>query len=359
MRHAPPRALRRMTALLGPVAMLALVIALLAQQHGLILQTATADPPPWRVSTPAGAVQVGVTTGPLARDSWRAWNGGDLATVNAFEHAAHAHADIVMWYADWRVALSLGQLRAVAARHSIPEITWEPWNASDRQGANQPHYALRRIIAGDFDRYIRSWARGLAAYGKPVRLRFAQEMNGNWYPWDERANGNHFGQFIEMWRHVHQIFTLAGARNVTWVWSPVNGDAAHYFPGLTFVNAIGVTCLNGGTSALSRHWRSFAGICAKPISQLHHIAPQLPIEISETGSGSRGGDKAAWITHMFAFLKQHPVVRAMIWFDMRKETDWSIQTSPASERAFARGLADARAGGLLPGVQPRRATRSR
>jgi beta-mannanase len=104
--------------------------------------------------------------------------------VNVFEHAAHAHASIIMWYADWRVPFSLAQLRD-----------------------------------------------GLAASGRPVRLRFAQEMSGSWYPWDERANGNRPGDFIAMWRHVHHLFTLAGARNVTWVWSPVTVTRRATSPG--------------------------------------------------------------------------------------------------------------------------------
>ena len=37
---------------------------------------------------------------------------------------------------------------------------------------------------------IRRWARDLAAYGAPVKLRFGHEMNGNWYPWCEAANRN-------------------------------------------------------------------------------------------------------------------------------------------------------------------------
>jgi hypothetical protein len=319
--------------------MLTLVVALLAQQHGLLLNGSATYPKPWRSdATPTRTIQLGVATGPLARDSWRTWVAGDLGSVNAFEHAARAHADIVVWYADWRVPLSLAQLRDVAGRNSIPEITWEPWNASDPRGPNQPRYALRQIIAGHFDGYIRAWARGLAAYGKPVRLRLAQEMNGNWYPWDEHANGNRPGEFVRMWRHVHDLFALAGASNVTWVWSPVNGNAAAYFPGRSWVNAIGVTCLNAGTTAPTGRWRSFADICAKPIAQLHKLALRLPIEISETGSADRGGDKAVWIANMFAFIDQHPEVRTMNWFDLRKETDWKIENLPAAEAAFARGL---------------------
>lgn len=339
MNPVRPKGLRAIRSALGPLVLLAAVAALLAQQHNVIVGSPSAHPKPWPMTAPPRtALDIGLTTAPLARDSWRAWGPSDLGSVNAFEYAAHAHADIIMWFADWRTPLSLAQLREVRDRHSIPEITWEPWNADDPAGASQPRYALRRIIAGHFDNYIRAWARGLAAYGGPVLLRFAQEMNGTWYPWDERANGNRPGEFIAMWRHVHRLFTLAGARNVRWVWSPVGGNASHYFPGRRWVNELGLTCLNGGTAVLTRRWGSFASVCAQPIAQLHEIAPEMPIQISEAGSSPVGGNKAAWITGMFAFLRQHPAVKSVIWFNLRKGTDWRIQSSHAAAASFALGL---------------------
>ena len=75
------------------------------------------------------------------------------------------------------------------------------------------------------------WARALAAFGGPVRLRFAQEMNGDWYPWGAGTNGNTPAEFVRAWRHVHDIFTAAGATNVQWVWSPVSGAPAAVLPG--------------------------------------------------------------------------------------------------------------------------------
>ena len=47
-----------------------------------------------------------------------------------------------------------------------------------------------------------------------------------------------------------------------------------------------------------------------------------------------GGDKAARITGMFAWLDQHPEVRGVTWFDFAKETDWRIESSDASLAAF-------------------------
>ena len=51
----------------------------------------------------------------------------------------------------------------------------------------------RDIIGGAHDDYIRAWAEGVRDLGYPLAIRFAHEMNGDWYPWSEQANGNRRG----------------------------------------------------------------------------------------------------------------------------------------------------------------------
>jgi cellulose synthase (UDP-forming) len=295
--------------------------------------------PPMPDVVPANAtVDVGASTAPLADNGSRPWTAADLSTVNALERAVRKHLSVVMWFADWQHNRpSLTQLRLIEQRGSIPEITWEPWDATKPPTDPQPKYALRNIVDGKFDAYIRTWAHALAAFGKPVRLRFAQEMNGNWYPW-AKENGNTPAEFVRAWRHVHDIFTAAGASNVQWVWSPFSGAPKRFFPGVGYVDRLGITCLNGGTATFGQGWRNFASVCGKSIQQLHALAPQLPIELSEVGSAEAGGSKAAWITGMFAFLAHHPEVKSVVWFDLDKQTDWPIQSSRAAQRAMMEGL---------------------
>ena len=53
-----------------------------------------------------------------------------------------------------------------------------------------PGYSLRRIAAGAHDA---SCARSPAPWRRttgPVLLRFAHEMNADWYPWGVVTNGN-------------------------------------------------------------------------------------------------------------------------------------------------------------------------
>ncbi|MDX6686698.1 MAG: hypothetical protein QOF86_2826 [Baekduia sp.] len=304
---------------------------------------AATAPPPWPLPSSATQprVELGVTTPALARDSARPWLPSDLQEVNAFEQDARRHAGIVMWFADWAHVANFDprQAAAVAARGSVPEISWEPWDSTRPLGASQPGFRLSGIIGGAHDAYIERWAREIAAYKRPMMLRFAQEMNGRWYPWSESANGNRPGEFVRAWSHVHAIFARAGAFNVRWVWSPVDGDVrAEQYPGAGLVDIVGLSGFVAGERVFGSPWRSFATAFGPSLDALHALAPDKPVSLAEVAAAEGGGDKAAWITGMFAEIQRRPYVRSIVWFNVRKEADWRIESSRAAERAFAAGL---------------------
>jgi cellulose synthase (UDP-forming) len=301
---------------------------------------ATAAVPAAPVPRVHPSLVLGVTTDALAKNSTTPWAVADLVQVNAFEQAVQAHVGIVMWYADWSHAQpSLAQLRSVAARGSIPEISWEPWDYSGSP-THQPRYTLGSIIAGRHDAYIRRWAIALRRFGSRVYLRLAQEANGNWYPWSEAVNGNRAGQFAAAWRHVHRIFTKLGADNVRWVWSPAAGTTrldAGLYPGSRYVDVVGVSVFNGGSRLKWGGWRSFARIFNPTARTLARIAPDKPIQISEVASAEAGGSKAAWISSMFADLRTFPAVTSLVWYDVRKQADWPVTSDRGAARAFRAG----------------------
>jgi beta-mannanase len=295
-----------------------------------------------------GRVRLGVTTRALATNATTPWAPGDLGEVNRFEHAVRAHAGIVQWFADWRRPLDLAQLRAVAARGSVPQITWEPWDRSVGAYKPQPRYTLRAIYEGRHDAYVRDFARGLARYGGRVLLRFGHEMNGEWYSWAEDANGNRPGDFVRAWRHVHDIFRAEGARNVRWVWCPVTRPVRpSQYPGHEYVDVVGLAGFNGGTKLPWGGWRTFETIFDAQLQSLRRIAPGKPVQISEVSTVEEGGDKAAWIAAMFAYVERNEWIDSVLWFEVEKQGDWRVTTSPGAQRAFAAG-----AGRLLRPVPP-------
>ena len=286
---------------------------------------------------PEGGVLIGATTLSLARNSAEPWRPEDLVEVNEFEQSARRHADIVMWFADWESSgFDPRQAEAVRRRGSIPEVSWEPWDSRLPVGRAQPRYRLARIISGDHDGVIRRFARGVRRYGRPVRVRFAQEMNGRLYPWAERINGNRRGEYVRAWRHVVDIFRREGATNVRWIWAPVAGGVRPgQYPGDAYVDVVGVSGFNGGTGTFGEEWRPFGVAFGPTLDALHALAPDKPMALPEVASAEEGGSKAAWISDMFADVRRRRYIRAVVWFNLDKEADWRITSSRSAARAFA------------------------
>ncbi|WP_461175029.1 glycoside hydrolase family 26 protein [Arthrobacter sp. Z1-9] len=297
--------------------------------------TPAPTPVPPAVSTANLRFGVATTGGPLAS-----------AELDEVSRLAGESPSSVLFYKDFLQAPPISEMNAVRARGAVPLVTWEPWAWGG--GVDQPAYSLDRIAAGDFDARITEWGQALAAWGYPVQLRFAHEMNGDWYPWAEGVNGNEAGDYVQAWRHVHDVMAATGASNVSWVWSPNvpywgSTDLAGLFPGAGYVDVVGLDGYNWGTSATWSGWISPQDLFAPGIAELRSLAPGLPILIAETASSEAGGSKAAWNTDLVSYLAAQPDVMGFVWFHMQKEADWRINSSDASAAAFQSALAARRA----------------
>jgi beta-mannanase len=247
---------------------------------------------------------------------------------------------IVLSYQDFAQAAPIAALNSVNARGAISLLTWEPWRWGG--GGTQPAYSSARIIAGDFDLYLKQWGVALAAWGKPVMLRYAHEMNGNWYPWADGVNGNQPGSYVAAWRHVHDVLLAQGATNVIWVWSPnipYSGSTAlsAVYPGSAYADIVAFDGYNWGTTMASG-WRSPSTLFGAGLTQLRALAPGKEILIAETGSAEIGGSKADWITALVSYLAAQSDVTGFVWFDQNKGADWRIDTSADSVAALKAAL---------------------
>lgn len=269
--------------------------------------------------------------------------GGALAGTELDEVATLAgeSPSMVMIYKDFLQSPPIAEMDAVRSRGATPLVTWEPWVWGG--GVEQPAYSVDRVAAGDFDAHITQWGQSLAAWGKPVMLRFAHEMNGNWYPWAEGVNGNQPGDYVAAWRHVHDVVAATGAANVQWVWSPNvpywgSTDLAGLYPGAGYVDIVALDGYSWGTSQTWSSWVSPMDLLGPGISQLRTLAPGKPVLIAETASSELGGSKAAWNTDLVSYLAAQPDVMGFVWFHLQKETDWRINSSDSSASAFKSAL---------------------
>jgi hypothetical protein len=237
------------------------------------------------------------------------------------------------------------EFNVITAAGAQPILTLEPWQPE--AGVEQPDYALSRIAAGDYDDRFDTWARNLAAWGQPLLLRFGHEMNSRHYPWSVGVNGNSAADFVAAWNHVRSRFSLAGARNVSFMWCPDSpsegsGDLAQAYPG---ADAVDVLCLDGYNwgDGEGHTWKNPEEIFAQGLDQLRALDSRHPIIIGETASteGPRSGqDKAEWIRRLFDFLARQSQVTGVVWFQMDKERDWRFNSSGQAQTAFKQAIAD-------------------
>ncbi len=245
-----------------------------------------------------------------------------------------------MWFTRFGSVFPQDQIRYLAALGIAAQVTWEPW------GAHGEPIPLQHIVDGRWDAYIDDYGRAAAALGLPFFLRWGHEFNGDWYPWCVVNNERRPELYRQAYRRVVERMRAAGANNVRWVWCFNNDDkpAAAWndprraYPGDDVVDWIGIDGYNFGTSQSWSRWLSFADVFASALRTAEAIAPRKPVLLAELGCSETGGDKAAWLAHMFADLQRLPAVRAITWFDTIKETSWALSSSEASWMAAIQGL---------------------
>ncbi len=275
----------------------------------------------------------------------------NLTPVTTFEQDTKKPVSIVMWYQGWGAAkereFEPSWMDNVRSHGSIPSITWEPQDYT--KGVNQPMYSLQSILNGSHDEYITQWANASKAWGHPYFLRFAPEMNGYWFPWSELVNGNKAGQYVQAWHHVHDIFTRAGATNVTWVWCPNiafpgNIPMEELYPGAAYVDWMGMDGYNWAYVGARHQPKTFAQLFQKTYSIFLKMAPNKPMMIAETACTDKQVNEAGWIADAFTVQlpKYFPQVKAFVWFNQNKETDWRIESSATTQAAFASAIGSAR-----------------
>jgi Glycosyl hydrolase family 26 len=272
--------------------------------------------------------------------------------VRDLESDVHDRPAILMWYQEWAGTpdFPIADADWLYERGIVPMVTWEPWKPPKTFGAmvvDQPKYRLRRIADGALDDYIVRYAEKIKEFRGPVMIRPFHEMDGFWYPWGGLVNGNTPADFVQAWRHIHDLFDHIGATNVTWVWSvnhlsvpdtPEN-SIDRYWPGRRYVDWIGISGFNWGTASSVSRWETFSELYAARLRSLRHF--HKPVMLTELGAAESGGDKASWIADTFATIhRDYPHIDAFVWYDKRDSDlrDWRIGSSDASQNAFSRAL---------------------
>jgi hypothetical protein len=199
-------------------------------------------------------------------------------------------------------------------------VTWMPDQGVD--DPDLPKYSLANITGGSLDTDLRALARELKAAHVPVLFRPMPEPNTPWYAWSGLVNGNTPDEYVLAWKHVRKVVREAAGPQVGFLWSPYvrsvpetpENAIEDYFPGSAYVDYVGVSGYNFGTTG-GLAWADPAALFLPAYTAIQKLAGK-PFWITETGSTAEGGSKTGWISALRSLRTSMPKLRGVVWFDV-------------------------------------------
>ncbi len=244
---------------------------------------------------------------------------------------------LIMVFVDWGHLIDEKVAEDVYSQNCALFVTWEPWQAAGKQGINYDE-----LLSGKHDKYIVDFATKLKTIEKEVFIRFAHEMNGNWYPWAGAKIGR--GKCAAIYRYVKDMFDEIHVANVKWVfsvnWEDVPKENNHfmlYYPGDEYVDFVGIDGYNWGNTKSWSRWMNFKDIFEERYKEIVSRLKK-PVIITEFSSTSSGGDKSVWIKEALTAIKRMKEIKAFVLFNVDKENDWSFPLSEDSGEEFRKQL---------------------
>jgi len=260
-----------------------------------------------------------------------------LAALDAFKESVGRYPAIWSLWSSWGGSNSafpdLTLMNGLRFRGVVPQFFWEPDDPSTPPIANDPLYTYRSIIAGTHDAYVREWARDAKEYGGTILLKFAHEMNADWFPWGVGRPDNGAMRFKKAWRRIHNLIRGPGgegATNVKLLWSVYGSGDKSLYPGDAYVHYVGFSTFNWGGG------RSMKQLFAPPVNRLKQFTNKKII-VTETGTPSFS-DKAGWITVGYPEVyKAFPQIAAIVYFDVAVygQPDWRLTEPSHALTAYA------------------------
>ncbi|KAH9454826.1 hypothetical protein Pst134EB_014886 [Puccinia striiformis f. sp. tritici] len=228
----------------------------------------------------------------------------------------------------------------------LPHILSAPGNPV-WQIALQPSEGLEKVTPYVADR-IASKMAWINSHGITVWLRFAHEMNGDWYGWGLKPE-----LFRQKWRMIAQAIK-ARTHGTYMLWAPnvafgtyedsIRGGYSRYWPGADTVDISGLSFYHFGGEARLNVLPRPGEVLEKlqQFSELYGTGQGKPIVLAETGAayttslrsgrptvgGASNHDiKFAWLQQLLSGqLKQRvPELKAISWFELIKDENAGVQ----------------------------------
>lgn len=253
-------------------------------------------------------------------------------TIEEFKNTFGKKPFLVSIYVDWQKFVPQSVIQAVYSQGCLLVVSWEPWFLPSQKG-----FDFQEIVSGKWDFYISEFARQVAAINNTLFIRFAHEMNGNWYPWSGSKIGREL--YVAMYRHIKDVFLKEGVTNTKWIFSINSEDVPRrgnqfmlYYPGDEYVDFVGIDGYNWGR-------RSFKQIFSQKYQEALKRTHK-PVLITEFSSASYSTDKALWIKHALSEIKKRSQIKGFILFNVDKEADWRFSPGSSGLKELKNQLRD-------------------
>jgi len=249
--------------------------------------------------------------------------------VSQFTAATGQRPNLLLYYSRWGSGFP-GRFAGEALAHGAELIVQiEPTDIS-----------LASIASGAYDGYLHSYAEQLRAFGHPVVIGFAHEMNGNWYSWG--AGHVPAATWVRAWRRVVTDIRAVDGSQVTWLWTISHHGSAPlrpYWPGAGYVSWVGID------GYFERPSDTYGSVFGSAVAAVRAFTSR-PILLSEVGVGPGTGRKPQDIAALFSGIRAQHLLGS-VWFDVDQhggalQQDWRLEGDQAAVAAFRQSVSGIR-----------------
>jgi hypothetical protein len=245
--------------------------------------------------------------------------------VSQFTAATGERPNLLLYYSRWGSGFP-GRFAGEALAHGAELIVQ----------INPTNISLAAIADGAYDSYLRSYGEQLRAFGHPVIIGFAHEMNGNWYSWG--AGHVPAATWVAAWRRVVTDIRAVGGTHVTWLWTISHHGSApfrQYWPGAAYVTWVGID------GYFERPSDTYGSVFGSAVGQVRSFTSK-PILLSEVGVGPATGRKPQDIAALFNGIRAQHLLGS-VWFDVDQHggavyQDWRLEGDQAAVAAFRQSV---------------------
>jgi hypothetical protein len=290
----------------------------------------------------ATALTVG---GGASAESSRRTNLGILGSPDRFQQLTGQRSSVLHAFIGWHQPQTISKL--IAQLQPLPMLALKTGGLP-----------MSSIAAGRSDAFLLELNRAIAEFGSTVYVRPMPEMNGHWNEYcafnkDGSSRGAQFSTtaFKKAFARIAIVARGGSAARVNAklrtlglptvqvaslariVWNPQGygapdipaNSAQAYYPGDAYVDVVA-----------NDLYRQATGVAWEANEALYRAHPNKPFAIAEWGLW--GIDDPSFVEQMATFVRTHPRVELLAYFNSKPGSLWDLESKPRSRAAYRKHI---------------------